>query len=195
MTMLHLTALGNKKIAKMRLFKPDEYFVSVLDIPLDELHKRGIEGIILDIDNTILPRTTMEVPDNLKEWVLQLKREGFKVCLLSNNWHQRVVDTAKDLDLKLIGKALKPSPHGFITAKKFLNQPKEKCVMIGDQTFTDILGAHLAGMRAILVMPLAEQDLWHTKLLRHLDKIFLRNMSPEGSAPAFIAKTQDKTLL
>ena len=55
--------------------------------------------------------------------------------------------------------------------------------MVGDQTYTDILGAHLAGMHAILVQPLGSVDLGHTRLLRQLDRIILHKMLPQGEFP------------
>lgn len=179
----------------MGLFKPDDYYVSVLDIDPYLLKKAGIKGIILDLDNTILPRTTYTVPDNLKKWVLSLKEAGLKACFLSNNWHERVVNNAKDLNVELIGKAVKPLVHGFFIARRRMRLSRKETLVIGDQTYTDILGAHLAGLKAYLVMPLSTQDLWHTKLLRKMDRFFLRNLKPKGDTPAFVADENDPALL
>ena len=179
----------------MGLFKPDDYYVSVLDIDPYLLKKAGIKGIILDLDNTILPRTTYTVPDNLKNWVLSLKDAGLKACFLSNNWHERVVNNAKDLNVELVGKAVKPLVHGFFIARRRMRLSRKETLVIGDQTYTDILGAHLAGLKAYLVMPLSAQDLWHTKLLRKMDRFFLRNLKPKGDTPAFVADENDPTLL
>lgn len=179
----------------MGLFKPNDYYVSVLDIDPCELVAQGYKGLILDLDNTILPRTTYTVPSNLKAWVQSVKDSGLKACFLSNNWHERVVNNAKDLDIELVGKAVKPLIHGFFIARKRLGLKRKETLVIGDQTYTDILGAHLAGLKAYLVMPLSTQDLWHTKLLRKMDRFFLRNLTPKGSAPAFIDEENNKALL
>ncbi len=179
----------------MGLFKPNDYYVSVLDIDPEQLKAQGYKGLILDLDNTILPRTTYTVPANLKAWVMSVKEAGLKACFLSNNWHERVVNNAKDLDIPLVGRAVKPLIHGFIIAKKRLGLKRKEILVIGDQTYTDILGAHLAGFKAYLVMPLSSQDLWHTKLLRKMDKFFLRNLIPKGDSPAFVADENDPALL
>ena len=43
---------------------------------------------------------------------------------------------------------------------------------------TDVIGAHLSGMKAILVLPQAKKDLKHTLLLRNLEKVFLGDLKP-----------------
>lgn len=179
----------------MRLFKPDAYYVSVLDIDLSALRAQGVKGLLLDVDNTLLPRTEREVPENLRVWVKGARDAGFSLCLLSNNWHERVVATAESLGLPLVGKAVKPLPHGFFLARRRLGLSHRACAMVGDQSFTDVLGAHLSGMRALLVMPLVPQDLWHTRLLRRLDRFFLRGMEPVGGPPAFAADESKPALL
>lgn len=179
----------------MRLFKPDAYYVSVLDIDPPALVAQGVRGVVLDIDNTILPRTEREMPDNLREWAASLPEAGLGVCLVSNNWHGRVVEAAETLGMPFVGRALKPLPHSFVAARRRLGLSRRECVMIGDQSFTDVIGAHLSGMRALLVTPLAPQDLRHTRILRHLDRFFLRGMQPVGGPPAFRADPDKPALL
>ena len=179
----------------MHLFRPDVYHVSVLDIDLDALAAAGVRGIVLDVDNTILPRTEREVPENLRAWVKGAIDAGFSICLLSNNWHERVVNAADDLELPFVGRALKPLPHGFIKARRRTGTRRRECVVVGDQSFTDVIGAHLAGMRALLVTPLVAQDLRHTKILRKLDRFFLRGLEPVGGPPAFSADEDKPALL
>ena len=185
-----------RKRLKMHLFKPDEYYVSVLDIDLNNLKKRGVKGVLLDLDNTILPRTTYTAPDNLKEWVQSVKDSGFKICCLSNNFHDRVIQCATDLDVPLLTKCMKPFPLSFFRGKaKIGNLKRKEVVVIGDQFYTDILGAHLSGIKGILVTPLVLQDLKHTKILRKLDHFVLRGTKPLGGAPAFVGNPEDKPLL
>ena len=49
---------------------------------------------------------------------------------------------------------------------------------------TDVLAAHLAGMRAYMLQPLVEQDLPHTLLLRNLERMMLGSRQPEPAPPA-----------
>jgi len=45
--------------------------------------------------------------------------------------------------------------------------------MVGDQLFTDILGARRLGIHAILVSPLSDSELPHTRLKRRIERFLL----------------------
>jgi hypothetical protein len=162
----------------MSLVSPDEYYRSVTDIDLEALRSRGITALLLDIDNTILPRDTGVMPDELANWVRALADGGFRVCLVSNNWHDHVKKIADALGIEMIPKALKPMPHGFRKAIRLLGVDRRETAVIGDQIFTDILGANLAGMTSILVLPLCETDLAHTLVLRRVEHRIMAGRSP-----------------
>ena len=53
-------------------------------------------------------------------------------------------------------------------------------VMVGDQLFTDVVGAHLIGMPAYLVAPLVDVDLKHTQLVRKVEGLFLKEPAPQS---------------
>ena len=50
----------------------------------------------------------------------------------------------------------KPFPFGYFRAALKLRTSPKKAVMLGDQLFTDILGANLAGCKSIWVEPYEE---------------------------------------
>ena len=50
----------------------------------------------------------------------------------------------------------------------------ENTLMAGDQLFTDIWGAARAGLRTVLVQPIAEKENAFIKLKRLLERPFLR---------------------
>ncbi|NTU89946.1 MAG: YqeG family HAD IIIA-type phosphatase [Actinobacteria bacterium] len=162
----------------MSLLCPDEYLSSVLAIDLDELQASGIRTLFIDLDNTLLPRTSDSVPDKLCGWVALVKERGFSLCLISNNWHERVSTTAAQLDIPLVCKAVKPLPFAFWHGFEKMACGADDAVFIGDQLFTDILGAHIVGMKAIMVLPLAAKDLPHTLFLRKVEKVFMKDMKP-----------------
>lgn len=169
----------------MALFRPDEYLVSVLDIDPDRLVRDGYRGVLLDVDNTLMPRTRDTVPANIAAWVASLKEAGLEPLILSNSFKDRVTRAAEQLDVGLVGKALKPLPRGFRECRRVLGMRPRELVMVGDQTYTDILGGNLCGLHTILVTPLSKVDLRHTVVLRKLDALFLLGMHPQGGAPAF----------
>jgi predicted HAD superfamily phosphohydrolase YqeG len=82
----------------MALLSPDLYLTDVHAIDLDALRADGIDTLLVDLDNTLLPRDTNEIPDDLKTWALGLRSRGFLVCLVSNNWHERVKRVADELE-------------------------------------------------------------------------------------------------
>lgn len=164
----------------MSIFTPNNYLSSVHAIDLDALRRDGIRVLLLDLDNTLLPRDTNVVPDELKAWSANLARRGFRVCLVSNNWHERVHHVAEELGFDLVDKAIKPLPFAFLAALRRAGATAREAVVVGDQIFTDILGGKLLGMRTVLVSPLSSTDLPHTLMLRRLEAIVLKGRTPEA---------------
>ena len=124
------------------------------------------------------------VPSDVQAWLAKARAAGVEFCLLSNNFHHGVQDLAARLDLPVVAKAVKPLPHGFIRARRKIGGKRKDTLVIGDQLITDVLGAHLCGLKAYMLVPLVEKDLWHTLLLRHLERAILGKMKPEDE-PAF----------
>jgi HAD superfamily phosphatase (TIGR01668 family) len=160
------------------VLSPDYYYHSVHDIDLAELKSRGINTILVDLDNTLLPRDTNVVPDGLKAWSQDLERAGFKVCLVSNNWHGRVYAVASELGFELVAKALKPLPFAFLRALRVVGSSRRNAVIVGDQIFTDVLGGKILGVVTVLVEPLSPTDLPHTLLLRYAERLLLAGRKP-----------------
>jgi HAD superfamily phosphatase (TIGR01668 family) len=162
----------------MRVLTPDHYYRSVIDIDLEALRAEGIDTLLIDIDNTILPRDTGEMAVELTEWAAKLLGEGFKVCLVSNNWHAHVKRIADALGFCMVARALKPLPFGFGQAMRLLGSTRETTAIIGDQIFTDMLGGNLARLTTVLVPPLSTSDLWYTLMLRRIERRLLAGRDP-----------------
>ena len=84
------------------------------------------------------------------------------------------------MSLPLVAKAIKPLPFAYIAAHKKMGSKRKTTLCIGDQLITDVWGAHLMGLKAFLLDPLVEKDLWHTLLLRNLQRVIMRNQKPES---------------
>jgi HAD superfamily phosphatase (TIGR01668 family) len=160
------------------LFAPDYYVRSVHDIDLQALGEAGIDTLLIDLDNTLLPRDTNVVPDELRAWAQALVAGGFSVCMVSNNWHQRVSTVADELGIPLVAKAVKPLPFAFLRALRILGSSRKRAAVVGDQLFTDVLGGKLLGTATVLVLPLSATDLPHTLLLRRLERLVLAGRKP-----------------
>ena len=139
--------------------------------------------MLCDVDNTILTRDDHTVPADVLAWLAKAREAGVEFCLLSNNFHHGVQDLAERLGLPIVVKAVKPLPHGFIRARRKIGGTRKDTLVIGDQLITDVIGAHLCGLKAYLLVPLVEKDLWHTLLLRHLERAILGKMKPEDGRP------------
>ena len=99
-----------------------------------------------------------------------LKEIGFKCLLLSNNKEKRVRSFADQVGAKYIYKAGKPKPSGYKRAMEILKTKADSTVFVGDQIFTDIIGANLAGIRSILVEPIDPHEEIQIVLKRYLEK-------------------------
>jgi len=162
----------------MSFFSPNDYLVDVHAIDLEGLKASGIDTLLVDLDNTLLPRDTNLVPQELSDWAQDLARRGFRVCLVSNNWHDRVKTVADELGFELVSKAVKPLPFAFLRALSKVGSDRRRAAVVGDQLFTDVLGGRLLGMRTVLVVPLSQTDLPHTLLLRRLERLVLAGRTP-----------------
>ena len=98
----------------MRIFSHKRYVASVDRIDLDELWANGKRAILLDRDNTLVPRDTEVVPPAVVEWLDAARDRGFKLCMVSNNWHRdQVMASASKLGLEAISHAMKPAPFAL----------------------------------------------------------------------------------
>jgi HAD superfamily phosphatase (TIGR01668 family) len=104
------------------------------------------------------------------------------MCLVSNNWHERVTTVADELGLPMVSKAVKPLPFAFLKALGILDARPQQTAVIGDQLFTDIVGGNLIGARTVLVEPLSRTDLPHTLLLRRMEARIMAGREPVGEA-------------
>ncbi len=162
----------------MRALQPTDYLTGIHAIDLDQLRASGIDTLLIDLDNTLLPRNSGEVPESLRTWASQVKSQGFKVCIVSNNWHERVGGVAADIGFELVAKAIKPLPFAFKKALTKMGSTREQAAIVGDQIFTDVLGGKLLGIRTVLVVPMTSSDLPHTLFLRRIERVVLAGREP-----------------
>ena len=156
------------------IFKPLKRFYRATDITVDYLKSIGVKGVALDADNTMSEHHSQIPLDGAIEWIEHLKRNDIKVLMVSNSKSVRVLPFAKKLGVEHISLAVKPLPFGFIRAVKSMNIKKDQLAVIGDQIFTDILGANLMGAKALLVTPIKLEDKLSFKIRRKLENKLLR---------------------
>lgn len=155
------------------LLYPKLYYKNIQSIDLDELERLKIKGIILDVDNTLIDYKRI-MPSEVKTWVEQAKNKDFKVCILSNsNRKDKISKVANDLELEYIMCAKKPSKSGYVKVLKLLGLPPEECAAVGDQVFTDVIGANRMNINSIYVEPISLKEYWYTKWKRPIEAFIL----------------------
>ncbi|RYL91611.1 YqeG family HAD IIIA-type phosphatase [Sporolactobacillus sp. THM7-4] len=159
---------------------PEEHVNSILDIQPEELKKRGIKGVLTDLDNTLVAWNEAHLTPELVKWFAAFKEAGISVMILSNNNERRVKKFSDQADIPYIYRARKPLPFAFKRAMKKMNLSKEELVVIGDQIMTDVWGGNQIGAHTILVAPVASTDGWATKMNRRMERMVLSRMRRKG---------------
>jgi len=157
---------------------------TIYDIDLSALKKRGVRGIITDLDNTLVgAREPLATPE-LVSWLDDVREQGFQVVIVSNNNSTRVAKFAEPLGIAFIHAARKPANKAFRRALEVLKLSAEQTVVIGDQMMTDVLGGNRMGLQTILVRPIAPNDEGiMTRFNRRLEKIALSRLRKKGLWP------------
>ena len=136
--------MNDKKKEKLYLkynkYFPTKYFDNISEITPEQLIGNGIEGIILDLDNTIIDKKGIEVP-NFDIWKDKILESGIKIVVVTNNFlKKRIEKITNKYNLEYILFARKPNIRALVKAKEIMGIEKsENVAVIGDQVFTDVL--------------------------------------------------------
>ncbi len=153
------------------IFYPKGYFNNITEIKLEYLKENNIKGLILDVDNTLIDYDKNLSKDVIK-WIETMKSNDIKMFILSNsNKKDKVEEVGKKLDINYIYFGLKPLKKGFKKAQKQLGLDNSNIAVIGDQIYTDIVGANRMKMYSILLEPIGEKDIFITVLKRPIENL------------------------
>lgn len=145
---------------------------SVYDLNFKALYHKGYRGIIFDIDNTLVEHGA-PADDRCIRFFGEIHAIGFRTMIVSNNKEPRVKSFADAVKSPYLYKAGKPSQTGYLTAMERMGTDCGNTLCIGDQLFTDILGANLCGMDSVLVGRVAGHEEIQIYLKRILELPFL----------------------
>ena len=154
------------------MFYPLELQKSSYSINYEKWFGKGKRGIIYDIDNTLVPHGA-PADEKAVSLFKKLREIGFKTCLLSNNKEPRVQPFADRVGTLYICKAGKPKKDGYLAACRAMGVSPEQTLFIGDQIFTDVWGANMAGIDSILVKPIDPREEIQIVLKRIPEKLIL----------------------
>lgn len=150
----------------MLSFLPDYIFPKITDIPPSFLKERGIELLLMDFDNTMLPYTTDRPPQTLLNWIVRMREAGIMLCVVSNSRKQRVTRFSETYGVPCVTRAAKPASKGIRQAMERFHVTARQTALVGDQIFTDILGARLSDVTALHVASIHNHNIWLK--LRHI---------------------------
>ena len=130
------------------------------DLTPEFLKEQGIELLMLDFDNTIVPYTTSEATEEMDIWIKNILVSGLKVCVVSNSRKDRVKIFCGHYGMDCITHAKKPFSKGIRQCLEKYRIPASKAALVGDQIFTDTLGGNGCGVRPILVKAIHNHNFW-----------------------------------
>lgn len=162
----------------LKQFYPNDMTESVYRINFKKLYKKGYQGILFDIDNTLVPHGA-PADEQIKNLFQHLKKIGFHICLISNNQKKRVKSFADSVDVPYIENAHKPSVKNYRKAMDKIGTSRDNTIFVGDQLFTDIFGANRTGLYSILVQPIHPKEEIQIILKRYLEKLVLWHYQKE----------------
>lgn len=164
----------------LKQYFPYECADSVFEVDYEKLYAAGMRAVLFDIDNTLVHHGADATPE-IEALFPRIHAAGLKTLLLSNNDAPRCERFIRNIDTPYLCDADKPSPKGYRKAAEMLGVTPGECVVIGDQIFTDILGANRSGMASILVKFIRLPEETRIGKRRYLEYLvlFLRRMQPE----------------
>ena len=130
------------------------------DLTPELLNARNIRLLMLDFDNTIVPYTTDTHTDAVEAWIAMMRESSIKLCVVSNSKRDRVKHFCKAYGLPCITHAKKPFSKGISQCLELFELSPSVCALVGDQIFTDTLGANCAGITSILVKAINNHNFW-----------------------------------
>ena len=142
-------------------FLPKRMTKSLTELTPEFLRENGIKLLMLDFDNTIVPYTTTVPTEEMENWLMKMNSlEDIQLCIVSNSHNDRVPKFCRERNIAVITHAKKPFPKGINECLRTYNIPAEEAALVGDQIYTDTLGANNAGVTPILVKAIDNHNFW-----------------------------------
>ena len=164
----------------MHVFMPTQVFRSVSSITPAYLKEHGIRALILDVDNTLTGHGSQELPAHVEKWLSEMKHAGIALAIASNNFEKRVAPFARNIGVEHVSFCCKPAPWGLARARKKLRVSKNEVALVGDQIFTDAVGANLYGIPVLLCKPMYRDIKPTIRLKRVLERPLLAHYFKKG---------------
>ena len=142
------------------------------DLTPEFLRQEGIQLLMLDFDNTIVPYTTNVPTAQMEQWLRAMVASRIQLCVVSNSKRDRVPAFCEAYGIDCITHARKPFTGGIRRALARYGIAPTRAALVGDQIFTDTLGGNCAGVRTVLVKAIDNHNFW-LKARHVLEKPFI----------------------
>jgi HAD superfamily phosphatase (TIGR01668 family) len=153
-------------------FLPYAITEKLTDLTPAFLRAQDIRLLMLDFDNTIVPYTTSVPTREMTDWLRMMNGSDVPLCVVSNSRNDRVKKFCAEYGLDCITHAAKPGGRGIRQCLEKYGIPAAYTALVGDQIFTDTLGANGCGVRPILVKAIDNHNFW-LKARHVLEKPFI----------------------
>ena len=130
------------------------------DLTPELLGQRGIRLLMMDFDNTIVPYTTNIPTEKMERWLRMMVESPIRLCVVSNSKRNRVKIFCEKYGIDCITHAKKPFPKGIRECLARYGLNPDVCALVGDQIYTDTLGANGCGVFSILVKAIDNHNFW-----------------------------------
>lgn len=136
----------------------------------DFLAQNRIEGIIFDIDNTLVGYRTPRPTEKVLALLEHLRAQKIQLAIVSNNKRARVELFAEGLGIPAYHRSAKPLRFVLNRVRRRMGLPAGRIALVGDQVYTDALGGNRAGMITVLVEPIDQKETFFFRLKRRLEE-------------------------
>lgn len=164
----------------MDLFRPDIYQKNIYSINYQALKNAGIKCLIFDLDNTIASREVVIPDSKIMELFYILEDMGFYLAILSNASKNRVAPFKERCNINSAYHSCKPLKRKYLKVMELYHVKDTEIACIGDQLFTDILGANRLQFTSILVNPINNNEFILTKVNRFFEGIVMKKLKRKG---------------
>ena len=166
---------------------PDNMFASYRALTPAYLRERGIDVLIMDIDNTLAPYE-QDLPDaHIKAWIGKMQAAGIGLAFVSNNTWERVELFNGEIGIPAFAKSGKPFGKTLRRVIKLYGSDAQHTAMLGDQLLTDVFAGKHIGATALLVPPIKDKTTAFWRIKRALERPVIRKYArkhPEQAACA-----------
>jgi len=153
-------------------FLPDVVLPHLTDVTPALLRELSVTALLLDFDNTIVPYTTDRPTPEMDAWLRGIRESGIFLCVVSNTHKPRAGLFCEKYGIPCVTGSRKPFQKGIREALARFSLARASTALIGDQIFTDVLGANRGGLTSVLITPIRLHNVW-LRLRRALEEPFI----------------------